>query len=140
MLKGPGTPTSDSMLLWGSRDEFMVRARAAQQPGAPQFLQAFNAGAITMAQIRRALGAYLHIPRFATGGALSRSANQAAASLPAAASSGGGGGAPASSNGIRIVNVLDPNLVSDAISSASGERAIMNVIQKNASGIGRMVR
>lgn len=48
---GPGTPTSDSVLfpvLGGgtvalSRDEFVVRAAAATQPGADRFLKDFNA-------------------------------------------------------------------------------------------------
>ncbi len=85
-LNGPGTPTSDSMLLWGSNKEFMVRAAAAQQPGGVAFLNAFNEGRITMGQIRGAIaglqasrGMHLSIPRFASGGALDGVRTSAAA-------------------------------------------------------------
>ena len=65
MLHGPGTPTSDSLLLLGSTKEFMVQAKAAQQPGALQFLNAFNRGHISMATLRAALK---DLPRFHRAG------------------------------------------------------------------------
>lgn len=52
---------------------------------------------------------------------------------------GGTSGGEAGGAGIRIVNVLDPSLISDAIGGAAGERAIMNVIQRNAGGISRLL-
>lgn len=48
----------------------------------------------------------------------------------AASKQGGGGG-----NGYRIVNVLDPSLVSGFLESAAGERAILNVIQRNPAQV-----
>jgi hypothetical protein len=42
-IQGPGTATSDSIPIWASDGEFMVRNKAAQQPGAPEFLERFNA-------------------------------------------------------------------------------------------------
>lgn len=45
----------------------------------------------------------------------------------AAMQSGGGG--------TRIVNVIDPNLVQDYMTSAAGERTIVNVIQRNAGAV-----
>jgi tape measure domain-containing protein len=59
---------------------------------------------------------------------------------PRHASNGGKSGGAADGSGVRIINVLDPSMVSDAIGSASGERAIMNIIQRNASGITRLLR
>lgn len=47
-----------------------------------------------------------------------------------AASKGSGGG-----SGYRIVNVIDPNLVGDYMTSAAGERTILNVIEKNAGAV-----
>lgn len=35
----------------------------------------------------------------------------------------------------RIVNVLSPDLITDGMSSAAGERVILNVIERNAAGI-----
>jgi tape measure domain-containing protein len=45
------------------------------------------------------------------------------------ASMQGGGG------GTRIINVIDPNLVQDYLTSAAGERTIVNVMQRNAGAV-----
>jgi tape measure domain-containing protein len=47
-----------------------------------------------------------------------------------AASRGG-----ASSGGVRIVNAIDPAIVQDYMTSASGERTILNVIQRNSGAV-----
>lgn len=44
---------------------------------------------------------------------------------------GGGGGG----GGVRVVNVIDPNLVHDYMQSSSGEKVLLNVIQKNAGAV-----
>lgn len=50
-------------------------------------------------------------------------------------------GSPTSADSaVRIVNVLDPSLVSEAIGSATGEKAIMNVITRNSRGIAQLLR
>jgi SLT domain-containing protein len=41
LLRGPGTPTSDSIPLWGSRDEYMQQASAVRYYGVP-FMEAVN--------------------------------------------------------------------------------------------------
>lgn len=41
-IVGPGTPTSDSVPIWASVDEHMIRAASATQPGARAFLDDFN--------------------------------------------------------------------------------------------------
>jgi TP901 family phage tail tape measure protein len=56
-IQGSGTTTSDNILLLGSRDEFMMRARAVDHYGL-EFMDAVN---------------NLKLPRYATGGALARS-------------------------------------------------------------------
>lgn len=53
-IRGPGTGTSDSILLWGSNGEFMMRERAVRHYGL-EFMNKLNQG---------------RIPRFATGGAI----------------------------------------------------------------------
>lgn len=42
-INGPGSGTSDSVPIWASAGEFMVRHAAANQPGAQPFLEDFNA-------------------------------------------------------------------------------------------------
>lgn len=67
-LRGPGTGTSDSILMWGSNGEFMVRQRAAQYYG-DSFMNAIN---------------NMQLPRYAMGGAIGESASRASASLSTA--------------------------------------------------------
>lgn len=54
ILRGPGTGTSDSILMWGSNGEGVVNARAVQYYGA-NLIHQLNS---------------LRVPRFATGGVL----------------------------------------------------------------------
>lgn len=51
------------------------------------------------------------------------------------ASSDGGGNSEGSGSSIRVINVLDKNLMQDYLTSSSGERILLNVIQRNASAI-----
>lgn len=53
-IRGPGTGTSDSILMWGSNGEFMMRERAVKHYGL-EFMNKLNQG---------------RIPRFAGGGAI----------------------------------------------------------------------
>jgi len=48
---------------------------------------------------------------------------------------GAGNTAQPQTQAIRVVNVVDPNMVGDFLGSPSGERVFMNVIQSNASAI-----
>ena len=50
------------------------------------------------------------------------------------ANGGGGGGAA-----LRIINVMDPGLVRDYMSSADGARVILNVLQNNAGAVRQTV-
>lgn len=47
----------------------------------------------------------------------------------AAMRSGGSGG------GTRVINVIDPNLVQDYMTSAAGQRVILNVIERNSGAV-----
>jgi hypothetical protein len=42
---------------------------------------------------------------------------------------------PASGQNIRIVNVIDPAMAADYLSSSAGERVVMNLIQRNATSV-----
>jgi hypothetical protein len=61
-IYGPGTGTSDSVPIWASRGEFVVRSAAVAQPGVRELLQTINQGLRTppLAAVRG--------PRFAMGG------------------------------------------------------------------------
>ena len=52
-----------------------------------------------------------------------------------AAGAGGGSGG----SGVRVVNVVDPSLVSGYLESASGERAVLNVIGRNPGQVRQLL-
>jgi len=47
------------------------------------------------------------------------------------ANGGGAGGG----NGTRIINVIDPSLVSDYMSSSAGEKTVLNILQRNSGAV-----
>nr|WP_223188245.1 hypothetical protein [Streptomyces sp. TRM68416] len=72
LLRGPGTPTSDSILLWGSTGEYMIKAAAVEHYGEALF-DALNAKMLPLPTARAAASGRL---------------------APAAASTAGSDGAP----------------------------------------------
>jgi hypothetical protein len=123
-LRGPGTGTSDSLvaLVDGggparfSRGEFVVREASASQPGAVEFLEAFNR--FGMSAIRPIASG---MPRFAEGGTV------------------GGGGAAAKPWEGHLTVGLQPGLVLDALSTPAGEKLMLRVISKNRRAVGTTV-
>lgn len=69
-IRGPGTGTSDSIPIWASNGEFMVRERVVSQPGALPFLDDFN---------ERGMSAVREWGRFATGGLIAHEPARGAA-------------------------------------------------------------
>ncbi|TWH63848.1 hypothetical protein LX59_03012 [Azomonas agilis] len=60
---GPGTDTSDSIPMWLSNEEYVVRAAAATQPGAESFLHDFNRyGMDALDRYHQATGGVAGIP------------------------------------------------------------------------------
>ena len=118
---GPGTATSDSVLIAASDGEYVQRTAAVRHYGVA-FMEAVNS---------------LRFPRFATGGMV---AAPTAAPAPAWHFAGGGlvpgAGAPAAAPlALRIVNVVDPQTTLDAMASSAGERVILNAITRNARSV-----
>lgn len=111
-VTGPGTGTSDSIPARLSDGEFVVRAAVVRQPGVLEALTRLNRG------MRPARGGGRQ--RFASGGLV--------ASQPAQQQGGG-------SDAVRIVNVLDATMVTDAISSPAGERTVLNTIKRNSGSL-----
>ncbi len=64
-IYGPGSGTSDSVPIWASRGEFVVRSAAVAQPGVRELLHTINQGLRTP-PLATARG-----PRFAAGGEVS---------------------------------------------------------------------
>ena len=116
-VTGPGTGTSDSIPARLSAGEYVLRADAVRRVGI-EFLHALNGG--------------LFMPRwsgqrlaFADGGLV-----PAVSPAPAAASS----------QSVRIVNVIDPGMAADYLNSAAGEKTILNVLSRNGSAVRELLR
>ena len=83
--------------------------------------------------------AFVGAPRYATGGLAGLRPNEMPAILhrgeevltaqdPRHRANGG-------ASGVRIVNVIDPAMAGEYLSSASGERTILNVLRRNAAAV-----
>jgi hypothetical protein len=118
-------PGPDKIPILAQEGEFMMRKARVQEPGALDFLRRWNAGQFSLAQIMR-------VPRFATGGEIG-------AAPGAAAGAGAGGNAGDRAVNLRLVTVLSPDLVVDALNSASGERTVLHVIERNSDTLKRLV-
>lgn len=107
-IHGPGTTTSDSIPTLLSDKEYVVNAKAVQQPGILPLLTAINGGAL------KGVNGPTQVPKFAAGGQV-----------------GGSGGAP----NIKLVNVLDPTTLGDHLATDAGEHAVLNIISRHPSRI-----
>lgn len=105
-ITGAGTGVSDSVPIMASAGEYMIKASTVRKLGVG-FLNQLNSG-----NFRGLFG------RFAAGGAIG-------------AGGSNGGAAESAGNGVRIFNVIDPNLVKEYLATSAGESAILNVIKKN---------
>lgn len=118
LVSGPGTSTSDSIPARLSAGEYVLRTAAVRRLGV-DFLHALNGG--------------LSVPRwqgvrlaFAEGGLVP----------PAAPATIGGGAGQA----VRIVNVIDPSLAADYLTSPAGEKSILNILSRNGSAVREILR
>jgi len=109
-VTGPGTSTSDSIPARLSVGEYVVNAAAVKRVGVA-FLQSING----ISAGPRVAGPTL---AFAAGGL-----------VPEAAP------AQAPGQSVRIVNVIDPAMAADYLNSSSGEKTILNILQRNASAV-----
>ncbi len=48
---------------------------------------------------------------------------------------GGNGGQQGGGSSVRVINVIDPNMMQDYLTSSSGERVLLNVIERNAGAV-----
>ncbi len=124
-LNVPGVDNIPALLQKG---EYVVRKSVVDQPGMLAALERVNTMSPT--QLRAAVQMRAQpISRFATGGLVGAVAPERsdASANPAGVST-------------RIVNVLDPSLVSEGMAAPAGERVILNVIRRNAGPINRSLK
>ena len=114
-VSGPGTATSDSIPARLSAGEYVLQAAAVSRLGVA-FLDALNG----LSAGPRWAGPRL---AFAAGG-LVPEAPTPQAQGPA----------------VRIVNVIDPAMAADYLTSAAGERTILNILQRNAGAVRQVLR
>lgn len=124
-IRGPGTGTSDSVMIRASNGEFMQRQAAVKYYGV-DFMHAVNS---------------LQYPRFATGGLIGANApappSIAPVNAPAIAPAAGGQ-QPQQINQ-RIVVGLDTSVLDDWANSSSFEKAVKVTISKNPSFVRQTV-
>lgn len=107
-VSGPGGPRTDSIPARLSDGEFVVNAQSTAR-FRPQ-LEAMNSG-----------------QGFADGGMVSSGSSEPSTS--------GSAGSTEAAGAMRIINVIDPSMVGDFLSTQDGEDVLVNTIRENADTI-----
>ena len=115
LVTGPGTSTSDSIPARLSAGEFVMNAAAVKRVGV-DFLHSING----LSSGPRITG---HGLAFAAGGLVPEAPPQ-----------------QAQGQAVRIVNVIDPAMAADYLNSSSGEKTILNILQRNAGAVRQVLR
>lgn len=116
-VSGPGTGTSDSVDASLSHGEYVIKAASVQKFGAA-FFHMLNSG-IMPPSFAFADGGYVDV-----GGGAADIA----------------GSFQAGDQNIRVVNVTDPNEVGRFLTSSAGEKVFVNVVQKYAGTLRRILK
>lgn len=118
LLSGPGTGTSDSMLIRASSGEYILPATVVRQPGMLAALEGLKSGGAEL--FRRNLGFQLHQPRgYADGGLVEPAARSSETTL-----------------GGQLTVALGDGLIAQALESPAGQRALIKVVSKNPRAFG----
>ncbi|OED39007.1 phage tail protein [Chromatiales bacterium (ex Bugula neritina AB1)] len=145
LVTGPGTATSDSIPARLSAGEFVIHAAAVKRVGV-DFLHALNG-------LSRGPRVAADTLAFASGGLVpevlapqpqGQKSAQPQGQGQASAQSQGQGQSSAQGQeqgqSVRIVNVVDPAMAADYLSSASGEKTILNILQRNSGAVRQLLR
>lgn len=115
-------PGPDKIPILAQEGEFMLRRARVREPGALDFLRAWNSGRFTLAQVMRMRG-------YAEGGQI----GAAAPGVPRPSGTSAAGG----DLNLRLVNVLSKDVLTDAMASPEGERVILNIMERNSASLQR---
>lgn len=119
-VRGPGTGTSDSVLLWGSNGEFMHREAAVKYYGL-DYMQALND---------------MRVPRFATGGLVSSPAAPAFRPIAAPAFAGRDADSQAQGNKMRVYVLQNEDQLAQRLAEHPAmEKRIVAVAGENGTAI-----
>lgn len=125
-INGPGTGTSDSVPIWASAGEFMVRERSASQPGAYPFLEDFN---------RRGMAAVQDWRGYAVRGLITREPIRGGQE-PGYQMSDARSMAANVSNRMRLYNLFDVDKLAQMVASHPAmEKKIVTVAAENGQTI-----
>lgn len=150
-MYGPGTGTSDNLLVAVSPGEWVIRAAAARKYS-PAFMKAVNEGKIHPAD------ADTLVPKYQTGGIIKSVADNFKSGVVPTASrkfdgvkaldksqkniqnttnnvSGG-----TDSRGVTVVNVTDPKMVANYMSSSDGNKTFLNLVNGNKNVLKRILQ
>lgn len=120
-ITGPGSGTSDSVPIWASAGEFMVRHASANQPGAMAFLEDFN---------QRGMAAVSDWRGYADGGRIT------AGPEPRGQFGASSGRATSISNSMRLYNLFDLDALAQAVAKhPTTEKAVINIASQNGQAI-----
>ncbi|RLE34437.1 MAG: hypothetical protein DRJ61_05220 [Acidobacteria bacterium] len=119
IITGPGTTTSDSIPLMVSNKEAILNAVATKDLGAG-FIHAANSGRLQ----KMAEGGLTAL----TGAKVSSPIDQLSNSIDNSNSSQAG-------NSTKVINVLDPSLVSDYLTTNAGEELVVNIMRRNPNAV-----
>ena len=126
VFKGPGTDTSDSILANVSRGEYVMPAAITRQWLG--VLEVMRSGKFSQFMAGRSLT----VPRI-TSPSVGRFQQGGLVEPKQTVSTRG------EQRGIRLINVVDPSLVRDFLTSSEGEEVFFNLISKNPETVRRLI-
>jgi len=122
-----GSGVKDDVPILGMAGEYILRKAAVQKYGIG-FIEALNQGMLDIPTRLKALHIPTTVPRrgrFSSGGSVT----------PQSA-----GGQQNQGQPVQIVNVVDPNLLDQYLSSTAGQKTLINVMSKNHYELKRVLR
>jgi len=145
IISGPGTGTSDSIPGVAVSKRGDIVADIAVSDG--ESILTAKATKLLGANFINRINADLPVLRFASGAVFGRMSDRVKEGTSPTTSmlknleetNQSGNQMPEVNNSTRIINVLDPKMVGDYMNTSDGERTIVNVIQKNAQSVKRVL-